>query len=337
MENTNVGIARNYIDEFSGFPSKSIARKMAVDNPTRFTTEQARNAIRYARGAMGDNHRKRKWVKTEVGEGYIRPPQEPGDPFGKIPEPLSEYEEEWGPVEIKVKKSLVLSDIHVPFHDKEALILAIRHGLDVGCDSIIFNGDFCDFFRLSYFRKDITVVQFREELDIVRQTLKAICDIFGDGKIYLKEGNHEERLESYLQVRAPDLLGVKDFKIKNILKLDDLGIQYIGDKRPIKIDHLYIIHGHEFVYSSYNPVNPARGYFLRAKTICLGAHYHQTSEHTETALDGNVTSVWSTGCLSALHPKYMPINKWNHGFAVVDMSKDSFCVDNLKIIKGRVF
>ena len=336
MAKKKIEIAREYIDKFPDFPSNSIARVIVKDYPVRFTLEQARRAVRYVRGAYGVRHRKS--ISSERDMSYLREPQESGDPFGKIPKPLSEYSEEWGAVDIKVKKSLVLSDVHVPFHDKEALTLTLKHGLDVGCDSIILNGDFCDFFRLSYFRKDVTVVQFKEEIDIVIQTLKAIRDIFGpDVIIYYKEGNHEERLESYLQVRAPDLLGVADFTIDKILHLDDLGIQYIGEKRPIRIDHLYIIHGHEFVYSSYNPVNPARGYFLKARTICLGAHYHQTSEHTETSLDGNVTSVWSTGCLCGLHPKYMPINKWNHGFAVVDMSNDRFCVDNLKIIKGRVF
>jgi len=215
-------------------------------------------------------------------------------------------------------------------------VLALRHGVDSGCDSLIINGDFCDFFRLSKFRKDVNVVQFREEIDMVLETLKVIRDIFKDGSIYFKEGNHEERLESYLQVRAPELLGIAKFTLREILNLDDLGIEYIGEKRPLKIDHLYIIHGHEFVYSSYNPVNPARGYFLRARTICLGAHYHQTSEHTETALDQKVTSVWSTGCLCDLHPKYMPINKWNHGFAIINMEKGRFCVDNLKIINGEV-
>jgi len=331
----NIDIARNYIDMFQGFPSQSIARKMAADNPARFTIEQARDSVRDARGLKGKDRRAR--VKSEKNKSYLLDVQKPGDPFGKLPEPLSEYTEEWGAVEISFKKALLLNDVHVPFHDLEALTLALRHGKDVGCDCIIIGGDFCDFFRLSYFRKDITVVNFREELDIIRKTLKAIREIFGpDVEIYFKDGNHEERLESYLQVRAPDLLGEKDFEINKVLRLDDLGIQYIGEKRPIKADHLYIIHGHEFASSSYNPVNPARGYYLRAKTICIGGHYHQTSEHTETALDGKVTSVWSTGCLCYLHPKYRPINSWNHGFAVVDMSKDRFCVDNLKIIKGRV-
>ena len=336
MAKQKVEIAREYIDKFPDFPSQSIARKIAEDHPVRFTLENARSIVRYVRGTIGAKCKAS--IKSEEDMSYLREAQKSGNPFGQIPEPLSEYSEEWGAVEIKVKKSLVLADVHVPFHDKEALTLALRHGLDVGCDSVIFNGDFCDFFRLSYFKKDVTVVQFKEEIDIVIQTLKAIRGIFGpDVAIYYKEGNHEERLESYLQVRAPDLLGVADFTINKILHLDDMGIQYIGEKRPIKVDHLYIIHGHEFVHSSYNPVNPARGYFLKARTICLGAHYHQTSEHTENSLDGNVTSVWSTGCLCGLHPKYMPINKWNHGFAVVDMSRDSFCVDNLKIIKGKVF
>ena len=329
---TQGGIAREYIDRFPGFPSKSIARVIAQDHPMRFTLEQARCAVRRMRGNMGETKRNEVADKSK-----FRPNGEAGkNPFGKIPEPIKEYEGEWGAVEIDAEKSLVLNDVHAPFHDKESLTLALKHGLDQGCINVIIGGDFCDFFRLSYFRKDITVVGFREELDIIRRTLAVIRDVFTDGEIYFKDGNHEERLESFLQVRAPELLGVGDFTIPHILRFDDLGIKHIGDKRPIKADHLYIIHGHEFAGSTYNPVNPARGYFLRANTICLGGHYHQTSEHTETSLDQRITSVWSTGCLCNLHPKYRPINKWNHGFAIVDMTRGRFCVDNLKIIRGQV-
>jgi len=329
---TQTGIAQEYIDRFPKFPSMSIARKIARDHPMRFTIEQARCVVRRARGNMGEHNRNKTADKSK-----FRPPQKSGDPFGQIPRPKSEYRKTWGAVKINVNKALVLSDIQIPFHDRDALTLALRHGLDKGCDSVILNGDICDFFRLSYFRKDITVVEFREELDIIKRTLAAIRDIFPDAQIYFKDGNHEERLESYLQVRAPELLGIPDFTIRHVLRLDDLGMKHIGDKRPLKIDHLYIIHGHEFAHSTYNPVNPARGYFLQAKTICLGAHHHQTSEHTETDLEQKVTSVWSTGCLCNLHPKWMPINKWNHGFAVVDVARKRFCVDNLKIIKGQVF
>ena len=54
-------------------------------------------------------------------------------------------------------------------------------------------------------------------------------------------------------------------------------------------------------------------------------------------LDGKVVTTWSTGCLSELHPGYMPVNKWNHGFAVIRVDENGdFEVDNLRIIKVKV-
>ena len=303
-------IAEQYLDKFPNTPTQSIARKMAKDKPMLFTLEQARSCVRYVRGNSGKFNR--KYASTKE---HFRPNQSPGDYFGKIPEGIKEFDEEWGEVPVTINKAIALADIHVPFHDKQALEIALNHGRDQGCTDVILNGDFNDFFSLSYFKRDVTTTWFKEELEISRSILSAIRGLFPDGKIVFQPGNHGERLESYLMCRAPELLGIQEFDIRTLLHLDDLGIQYVGDKRPLKIDHLYVIHGHEFEGSTYNPVNPARGYFLRAKTICIGGHYHQTSEHTEMGLDGKLISVWSVGCLCQLHPKYRPINKWNHGFA----------------------
>ena len=47
---------------------------------------------------------------------------------------------------------------------------------------------------------------------------------------------------------------------------------------------------------------------------------------------------WSTGCLCDLHPRYMPLNKWNHGFAIVDLdTAGGFSVRNFRIIDGKVY
>lgn len=326
-------LAKQYLDKYPDHPTKSIARAMAKEHPMRCTIESARDALRRLRGNHGQEH-KEKLIKKGQNK-YFRPNQLPGHYLGQIPEGISQYETDWDVVKISISKALALYDVHVPFHDKEALEIALQYGLDNGCRDVIIPGDFADFFSVSDFRRDVTLVQFKEEIEIVKRTLEIVRNLF-PGKIYFKEGNHEERLESYLMARAPELLGIKDFYLKNVFGLKDLGIEHIGDKRPLKIDHLNIIHGHEFMYSSYNPVNPARGYFLKSKAICLGGHYHQTSEHTEMSLDGKLISVWSSGCLCNLHPKFAPINKWNHGFAIVDMTSKRFKVDNLRIIKGEV-
>ena len=65
-------------------------------------------------------------------------------------------------------------------------------------------------------------------------------------------------------------------------------------------------------------------------------HHHQTSEHTETTLDGRTVTCWSTGCLSELHPDYARVNRWNHGFAFVETHRDQFTVSNKRIRNGSV-
>ena len=67
----------------------------------------------------------------------------------------------------------------------------------------------------------------------------------------------------------------------HFLRLEEHGITYIPDNQQIKAGKLNIIHGHEFGGSFFNPVNAARGLFMRAKASVLAGHNHQTSEHQE--------------------------------------------------------
>ena len=97
-----------------------------------------------------------------------------------------------------------------------------------------------------------------------------------------------------------------------------------------------MIHGHEFGQSIFSPVNIARGLFLRGKVSALQGHHHMTSEHTETDMNRNITTTFSVGCLCELFPGYLPINRWNHGFAICDLDGDRFHVRNYRIHKGEV-
>jgi hypothetical protein len=52
---------------------------------------------------------------------------------------------------------------------------------------------------------------------------------------------------------------------------------------------------------------------------------------------GRETTCWSTGCLCDLRPEYARINKFNHGFASVQVYGDGqFDVHNFRIANGRV-
>jgi hypothetical protein len=85
-----------------------------------------------------------------------------------------------------------------------------------------------------------------------------------------------------------------------------------------------------------NPVNPARGLYMRAHKTSLCNHYHQSSEHTEGSINNDIVTCWSGGCLCDLHPEYLPLNKWNLGFTEIYNDDGYFTVNNRKIINYKL-
>jgi hypothetical protein len=174
------------------------------------------------------------------------------------------------------------------------------------------------------------------ELEMVRNFLKQLQELF-KCPIYYKIGNHEKRYEDYLMIKAPELLGIDDFKLEQLLRFREFGVTLVKDKQMAMAGKLPILHGHEWFGGFAPPVNPARGLFLKAKQSALVGHSHRTSEHSEKNLSGEVTTTWSTGCLCGLEPEYAPYNNYNSGFAHVIVHKDNnYSVKNMRIINYKI-
>lgn len=329
-------IVQEYLnhEEWGKLPSLTLARLIYKDNVEVFKdVESVRTVIRGYRGQAGSKKTVIPTHKTEKAEHAKK--LGIANPFG-LPD---SDEDEWQPFTLPkaCTRILLLSDIHVPYHNIEAITKAIQYGKEKKVNAIVFNGDTIDFHGLSRYEKDPRKRRFSEEMELARQLLNVFRKEFDGVPFYFKLGNHEERYESYLRTKAPELLGTAEFTLDTLLKFGELGCTLIQDKRIIKAGKLNILHGHEFGNSTFSPVNPARGFYMRAKASVICGHNHQTSEHSENNLEGKVVSTWSTGCLCEMHPQYMPINKWNHGFAFVEVFEDGgFEVDNLKIIKGKI-
>ena len=230
----------------------------------------------------------------------------------------------------------MLPDIHVPYHDPVALDAALKYGDSRNPDIVLLLGDSLDCYSVSNWEKDPRRRNFKKELEAGRELIAHLRERYPKARVIYKEGNHEERFIRYMTLRAPDLLGMDEFELPAMLGIPKE--DYIGDMRRIRLGKLWALHGHEYKFSISNPVNPARGLFLRAKDHACCGHFHQTSEHAEGSLSGKVTACFSFGCLCDLHPDYMPLNKHNHGFGFVEIDKGGgFKVDNLRIINGEIF
>ena len=317
-------IVDDYLSRFPDAPALTLAKLIHRSHPQYFKdVENARGLIRYRCGTSGDGQRKHaKFKREKRSAGYIPPAQK---------------EIDWSPYKMPDGKTLVLSDIHMPFHDQQALEIALKYGRDRKVDNILLNGDLADCHQLSRFSKRPTVARFQGERDTVVMFLHTLREMFTDARIVWKMGNHEERLEDYILSHCLALFGLQNLSYSEIFQVDTMGIELVGDKQLIHLGPLTAIHAHELPRGMASPVNPARGFFTRTLDNVIGSHHHQTSHHVEKTVNDRMVATWSTGCLCDLHPRYMPLNKWNLGFAVVEHDQDGFSVDNKRIYKGEVW
>ena len=277
---TKADIAQEFINQHPGVPSRTLARELRKAEPAVFhTDDSAYKAICYVRGTLGKSHPRGRAKEPEIPE-------------------TSEHI--WLPFNLEPSSKdriSLLSDIHIPFHNKQALELAVSESERIGSTVILLNGDTIDCHELSRFERDPRERCFREEIPLIKQFLAFLRHKFPKARIVWKDGNHDERLYLYLRRHAPAIVGVDNFEAPSVFGFADYGVEYVTDKRPIVCGKLNILHGHEYPGGFAAPVNPSRGLFLRAKACCIEGHYHQTSEHAEPTLEGKSIACWSTGCL----------------------------------------
>jgi len=323
-------LAKQYLKKYPKLPILTIAKLMYSENDLHFNSvEHARSILKKHAGLAGAKSRKTvdAEVQRQISYNYA--------PFNNIPKSFKS-----GPniftLPSDANNILVLSDIHFPYHDEDALAAAIQYGIDEQVNTVLLDGDVLDFYQLSRFDKDPSKPKLKTELEQGRWFMAALRETFPDARIYYKVGNHEDRLEKWLKIKAPEWLGMEEFELKMLLRFGENRIELIESDATIKAGHLNIIHGHE--YLGGGTVNPARNLYLKAKASTICGHFHRKSEFVTRDINNHIQGAWTMGCLCELYPEYMKGHSdWVHGFAVVKVNKDgSFSVDNKMIIDGKV-
>lgn len=232
----------------------------------------------------------------------------------------------------------IINDVHIPYHDLDALKIAIHHLRDAQVNKILINGDLFDFHGLSRFQKNPTKIFIQKEIEQGRSFFQQLRKLFPSEQIIYKYGNHDSRLSQYIYEKAPALYGLDALNLSELLNLRDLNVQTVMPEQIIQAGKLNIIHGHEFPAGA-GVVNVARTIRLRAGDNIAMGHFHRTQSDVATTISDRVHGSYSIGCLCNLRPKWYPMayTVWNHGFAVVDILADgAYQFSNYKIVGGRV-
>lgn len=319
------------LERFPEHGHRTLARTLHEKHELLFPSlEIARSALRHHTGNGGSVSRDKA-----KREGRDRPPRKPGE-LPPLPESSAQL---WTPFVIDTRRTLCLSDIHLRFHDPVAIKAALRYGDKFNPDTILLNGDVFDFYQVSRFDKDPTKPKVVDELTAGKQLFDHLRQRFRKAQIVFRYGNHDRRFDLYLMRAAPaifDVPGALDVW-HEAAGIKSNGVTVVREQRPVMLGKLPVFHGDELPNGG-SAVNPARGAFLRTMASLLQSHLHRTSEHTERSLDGRVVTCRTMGCLCGLYPDYARINKWDSGFATVEVASDGNYECELKrIIDGKVY
>jgi predicted phosphodiesterase len=227
------------------------------------------------------------------------------------------------------RRILVLPDIHCPYHDVSALNTAIFAGRSYNVDTVIILGDMMDFHRISKYPNDPGTLSFQDEIKIGSQMAASIRENFPSADIYYIEGNHEVRLEHYIQRNAEEFRGMASLSLVHLLSLDDGDITFIQDAF-IHCGDVSFLHGHEL--RGIGGVNPSRKLFSKMKKSAVCGHLHRPESFYTRDGAGKLLQCHVLGHLGDPNPNYHPRNDWQHGYGIVDVTKRGYVyIDNVII------
>jgi len=325
-------IAIEYRKKFPEMPTLKLARIMYAENNLLFTdVEHCRSTLRVIEGKSGKANL--KWLQNK---DCVMKESRPLNPYN-LPQ---SYEEQREPFILPVccNNILLISDLHIPYHNIDAITIALDYGKKEKINTIFINGDLIDMHQVSKFESDPKKRSIKEEFDATKEFLVQLRKAFPKALIYWLKGNHCIRWEKFLYSKVREIWNDDYFFLEERLQLNSVGVKILDDKILVKAGKLSITHGHHIFKGAFTPVNPSRGAFLRAKQSLIVGHLHRPSHHPETDLDGKIISCWSTGCLCELRADYSPlVGNTMHGFAHIQIAEDGdYTVKNYSIIKGKL-
>ena len=325
-------IILEYLEKFPESSSKGLARKIFSEHPTFSSYEVVYGRVRYYRGQLGSEAR--KYLKDKSFQKELKAEFTMKEKF--LPESYATKRETYiFPTGCKTLG--IIGDVHIPYQDNDAIEVAFTKMEEEGIDSLFINGDLLDFYQLSFHEKDPRMVHFKQEIEAGRQFLDYCRSRFPDIPIYFIPGNHENRFERYLRVKASELLDMDEFRLDVLLHVAEYDVQYIPFRSKVVFGDFLIEHGDKI--PGAGGVVPARTALMRLKTNCLINHFHKTSSSIQRVYGpGESTTIrgYSLGCLCELTPEYLEINEWNHGFAILKRTANLVQVNNYKIEGNQI-
>jgi UDP-2,3-diacylglucosamine pyrophosphatase LpxH len=217
---------------------------------------------------------------------------------------------------VQTIRCLILSDIHIPYHDHSALALALAYAKDYKPTHIVLNGDIIDAQEISSHPKDKhNPITFQDEVNEARQFLRVLRHQHKKATIVYTMGNHEHRLERYLTAHAPELASVDALALDELLELREHRIEFVDQRCKVSIGPFEVFHGSIIRKDAGNSV---RGHMTRRGGSVVMGHTHRMGIVARTDRNGIHWGI-ENGHLSDPDPDWTHDPDWQQGFSQIDV------------------
>lgn len=250
---------------------------------------------------------------------------------------------EWGygPAELirpatieETETMLSFSDLHFPYEDVRLVESALALARHLQPHNIVLNGDVNDFFPLSRFNTGLERIdELQAEIDVANEFRVALRQACPDSRFIETEGNHDNRIYSYVCNNARALKSLRALERRSLFLYDELGIQWFPGAGFRPRPWFLVKHG--------SIVRAESGASAKAEQALAGisgisGHTHRLSTYRR---GGYVKRQWTEqGCLCRLDPDYVTGSpNWTQGCVVVQFSTrtDAFTVEEVQVQDSR--
>jgi len=232
---------------------------------------------------------------------------------------------------------IVLSDIHVPFHNVVLIDKILNLIKEIKPRGIIIAGDFLDMFSISKYAENslyaLSGVTLGSEYAEGCKLLDKIDATFKGEKVFLF-GNHEYRFYHWIQKGDNAKYGNA---IKNPIEGLDLlnrGYKVISDYPDgvFKLgNHLEIIHG------IYHNVHVAKKHLESLNTSVIFGHTHRfQSYYSNNSISYNIGWLGDINSIGFNYMNRAAKNLWCNGFAIVNIDDEGdFYVQAVQVHENK--
>jgi hypothetical protein len=217
-------------------------------------------------------------------------------------------------------RGAVLSDIHVPYQDRNALRLVVKVLSWWEPDWLIFNGDDLDFAALSsYVQNPDRYYRTQDEADIWHHevaypAVSTVRKRKRKARVIKVPGNHCLRLRRQLW-QAPGFYGTRALDLPELLGLEQLGIEYaeqaVRFDDQLQVSHGTIVRG-KAAFTARAELEKVRYAFST-----ITGHVHRDGVSTTRTPYGWVAG-YEVGCLCSLDPEWMLDPDWMLSFGLFE-------------------